>query len=145
MMGHARNIKLGMWLVPKKYQSLSGVIGLARVEAPPRRERDRSGSPEITSMEELQALGDITSGESSSDVEVTHDSSRLTEEQLDEVLQDIFKKKKRLQSKSSEDELYNTISKPYSHAEKIAESDSENEVCECPTTAGYTKLFKTTK
>ena len=114
MMGHARNIRLGMWLVPNKYQSLSGVIGLARVEAPPRRKRDRSGSPEVTSMEELQALGDITSCESSSEVEATHDSPRLIEEELDNVLQDIFKKKERVNSKKGGDELYNTISKPYS-------------------------------
>ena len=146
MMGHARNTKLGMWLVPKKYQSLSGVIDLARVEAPPRRKRDRSGNPEIESMEELQALGDISDGESSS-VEVTHDSSRLTEAELDNVLQDIFKNKKRLHAKtsSSSDDVYMTNSKPYSQAEKIAESDTDDEPCECPTTAEYTKLSKSSE
>ena len=135
MMGHARNTKIGMWKVPKKYDQLHGVFILARIEGSPRHKRDRSrsGSPdveddddgEIMPIEVLAKLGDLESPDDSSSessaVLCTADSSFLSEAELDEVLKNIQKRRKRVSSKSNGEDQF-VASTPYVHTEAVGDS-----------------------
>ena len=103
LMMQARNAHMGMWTVPTRYQALTGMFRLARIESPPgdgdvsrsqvAEDADEDG---ILAFEHLQQLDDS----SSSEVEVTGDSSFLKLGDLANIMDDIFKPMKRVNTKS---------------------------------------------
>ena len=90
---------------------------------------------------ELQKLGDLTDRDEESSVECTYDSNFLTESQLDKLLHDIHNTRRRVSTKSSNSALY--VETPYKPSHGLHDVDSSEEsIAECPTTAGYTAMFK---
>ena len=52
MMMHARNIKSGLWKIPKRYMQLDGIIAHARLDSPPQKQKRDSDEPQLCSSDE---------------------------------------------------------------------------------------------
>ena len=98
MMMHARNIHAGLWKIPLRCTPLSGIVALARLGQPPKKQQRGVHEPDdepedepeddkadgILSLKALQDIDAVNSASSSDDcVEVVHDNSFLDENELD--------------------------------------------------------------
>ena len=132
VMMQAHKVHNEMWSIPARYAPLASVCMHARLDAPlaahaaadavddADADADADDDDGVVPFNNLQQLGDS----SSSDVEITRDSSLLSLADLEAVMDGIFKKRKRLSAKSAASLCYSLRDTPLPKKENVYKQET---------------------